>query len=314
MRWYDAQGCLESIGFDFVKRLPLFVVMVMIFQRFSPRGLQLSQRDGSQDTVDNLLFDIEEVNQLLQHFGRRTFGSPASLSPNDAVCNGDENATKLTTRRCSDLLTPIPEESTSLSRYLENLYEMNEVTEGEASPVYFSALDAEVIDECVYVSMDTVSEAKLSPDAKPWFFKSSWKEDFRDSEYNIIRVARERAVKYLKEYSGMVTNHIPKVKAGETCTSFSTSRVRVFMKNVGGNMDLGGDHIEQHSRTRVWMVTRKLQPITGLRADDFWKVFWDIVRCTCSSSIPLKPHSIFYQVSIFFGKLALRTVMSVSAI
>ena len=30
LRWYDAQGCLESIGFDFVKRLPLFVVMVMI--------------------------------------------------------------------------------------------------------------------------------------------------------------------------------------------------------------------------------------------------------------------------------------------
>ena len=155
--------------------------MVMIFQRFSPCSLGISQRDASQVTVDNLTFELEEDSQIFRLFGRRTVGSPVSLRPKD-----------------------------------------------------------------------------------------------------IIRVARERAVKYLKEYSGMVTNHIPKVKAGETCTSFSTSRVRVFMKNVGGNMDLGGDHIEQHSRTRVWMVTRKLQPITGLRADDFWKVFWDIVRCTHS--------------------------------
>ena len=86
-------------------------------------------------------------------------------------------------------------------------------------------------------------------------------------------------MKYLKEYSGMVTSHIPEVKAGETSACFSTSRVRVFMKDVGGNMGLGVDHIEQHSRTRVWMVTRKLKPITKLKADDFWKVFWDIVRC-----------------------------------
>ena len=286
LRWYDAQGCIESIGFDFVKRLPLFVVLVMILQRFSSRGLGLYQRDASQVIVDNFTFDIEEGSQVFQLFGRRTFGSPVSLRLKDTVCLGDENATNLTTRH--DTLhahchpyQPISEESTSSTPTLcpENLNDMNELTKVEAVPDHISSLDAEVKDESVDVSSEVVKEVKPSLYTKPWFFKSSWKEDFRDSEYNIIRVARERAVKYLKEYSGMVTNHIPKVKAGETCTSFSTSRVRVFMKNVGGNMDPGGDHIEQHSRTRVWMVTRKLKPITKLKADDFWKVFWDIVRC-----------------------------------
>ena len=260
----------------------------MILQRFSPRGLGLCQRDASQVTVDNLTFDLEEDNQVFRLFGRRTFGSPVSLRPKDTVYLGDENATKPSTchnalhERCHPCqLLPISEESTSSTPTLcpEKLNEMNEVINVEAVPVHISSLDAKGKDESADIASEVANGVGPSPKTKPWFFKSSWKEDFRVSEYDIIRVARERAVKYLKEYSGMVTSHIPEVKAGETCACFSTSRVRVFMKDVGGKMDLGVDHIEQHSRTRVWMVTHKLRPITKLKADDFWKVFWDIVRC-----------------------------------
>ena len=201
-----------------MKRLPLFVVMVMILQRFSLQGLGLSQRDVSKVTMGNLTFDLEEDNQVFQLFGRRTFGSPVSLRSNDTFCLGDENATELSTRhdthhdRCHPRqLLYISEKSTTSTPTLcpESLDEMNDVSKAEAAPDHISSLDAEVKDESVDASSEVANEVKPSPDTKPWFFKSSWKEDFRDSEYDIIKVARERAVKYLKEYSGMVTNHIP---------------------------------------------------------------------------------------------------------
>ena len=148
--------------------------------------------------------------------------------------------------------------------------------------LFRSAFDAEVKEESTDVSPEVVNEVEPSPDTKPWFFKSSWKENFRDSEFDTIKVARERATKHLKEYSGMVANHIPKLKVKETCSFSSTSRVRLFMKDVGGNKDLSKDYIKQHGRTRIWMISRSLKPITKLRADNFWKVFWDIVRCMFS--------------------------------
>ena len=265
--------------------------MVMILQRFSQQGLGLSQRDASQVTVDNLTFDIEEDNQVFRLFGRRTFGSPVSPVPKDTVYLGDENATKPSTchntlhERCHPCqLLPISEESTTSSPTLcpENLDETNEVTKAEAAPDHISTLDAEVKDESADRASEVANGVGPSPNTKPWFFKSSWKENSRDRECDIIETAHIRAEKYLKEYSGMVTNHIPKLKVKETCALSSTSRVRLFMKDVGGNKDLSKDYIKQHGRTRIWMVSRKLKPITKLRADDFWKVFWDIVRCTRS--------------------------------
>ena len=294
LRWYDAQGCIESIGFDFVKRLPLFVVMVMIFQRFSPCALGLSQPDASHVTVDNLTFDIEEDRPLFQLFGRHTFGSAVSLRPTGAACSCDENVSKSRTCRQTrleclhpGLLLPIPEECTPTSPELqitecEDEGSSARVSLGKVTPAHASALDAGVKEGNTDVSAGALNEVQPPPDTKVWFFKSSWKENSRDRECDIIETAHTRAEKYLKDFSRMVTNHIPKMKVKETCALSSTSRVRIFMKDVGGNKDLSKDYIKQHGRTRIWMVSRKLKPITKLRADDFWKVFWDIVRCMFS--------------------------------
>ena len=81
LRWYDAQGCIQSRDFDFMEQLPLFVLMIMIFQRFTPRALGLSQRDSTKVEVGGKSFYINEEAQQFQLHGRRTFGSPASTEP-----------------------------------------------------------------------------------------------------------------------------------------------------------------------------------------------------------------------------------------
>ena len=81
LRWYDAQGCIQSRDFDFMEQLPLFVLMIMIFQRFTPGALGLSQRDPTKVEVGGKSFYINEEAQQFQLHGRRTFGSPASTEP-----------------------------------------------------------------------------------------------------------------------------------------------------------------------------------------------------------------------------------------
>lgn len=293
LRWFDAEGCIEGISFDFVKRLPLFVLMVMIFQRFSPRALGLSQRDATRVVVNNQTFDIEERKQLFQLFGRRTFGSPASLNPHgtvsvlpdEAVINSGARNEAQSRDPNRDQPFPILEEHSSGIQYLlpentnfEERLDRVKVMGDAATPVCASHLNG-AIKRDRQATVETTNGANTSPVEKPLFFKSSWKENSRSSEPDIIETAHKRAKDYLKEYSRMVTNHIPEVNATEACSSYSTSKIRLFFKDVGGNQDLSKEYIKQHGRTRMWMVTRKLKPITELQPDDFWKVFWDIVRC-----------------------------------
>lgn len=87
VRYYDAEGCVESFSFDILEHLPVFVLMVMIFQRFSPELWGLAQRDASKMNIDESTFYLEpqtaedEVGARFQLFGRRSFAAAASSDP-----------------------------------------------------------------------------------------------------------------------------------------------------------------------------------------------------------------------------------------
>ena len=91
--------------------------------------------------------------------------------------------------------------------------------------------------------------------------------------------AYSRAEALLKEYSRMVTNHLPKVEAAEACSVDATSIFRTLIYEAGGLKGTSKAEIEKRGWVKVWMVSERLKPVTSLKPDDFWKVFWDIVRC-----------------------------------
>ena len=99
--------------------------------------------------------------------------------------------------------------------------------------------------------------------------------------------AYSRAEALLKEYSRMVTNHLPKVEAEEASSAPMISIFRRLIYELGGLEGTSKADIEKRSRVKVWMVNERLKPVTSLKPDDFWKVFWAIVRCGWLSIIPL---------------------------
>ena len=85
LRWYDAQGCIESETFDFLENLPLFITMIIIFQRYTPYLWGISQQDSSEVDIDGHLFRIVETPPRFQLHGRRTtsFNARAILPRKD---------------------------------------------------------------------------------------------------------------------------------------------------------------------------------------------------------------------------------------
>ena len=153
----------------------------------------------------------------------------------------------------------------------------------EETPVSAShPTNPEAKDESRQITLEAVTESKSPQDVEPLFFKSSWMEFSYEKEFNIINTAHQRADEYLKGYSHMVTNHIPKVEAADACSPISTAKIRMIIKDAGGFEDFSEQYIEQHGRTKIYLVTHRLKPIERLPPDDFWKVFWDIVRCARS--------------------------------
>jgi hypothetical protein len=102
------------------------------------------------------------------------------------------------------------------------------------------------------------------------YFKSSWPEDYRVKERDVIGTAEARAKKLLPTgYQEFVVNHLPRVyEAGEVYIS-CTGIVRALL---GLSTD--------ESRTQYLMVSEKL---SGLRhivsdAEVFKKVYHEIIR------------------------------------
>ena len=136
-------------------------------------------------------------------------------------------------------------------------------------------------------SKDEEEQASTNPEERTLFFKQSWTESTRHKEFDIIMTAYSRAEALLKEHSRMVTDHLPTVEAAEASSADVTSVFRTLIYEIGGLEGTSKADIEKRSRVKVWMVNERLKPVTSLKPDDFWKVFWDIVRCGWLSIIPV---------------------------
>ena len=285
LRWYDAQGCIQSRDFDFMEQLPLFVLMIMIFQRFTPRALGLSQRDSTKVEVGGKSFYINEEAQQFQLHGRRTFGSPASTEPPILPTVQEPQTPRITRSRARENQET---ESTSVgdnnSGGMEVELEHNggDDDNGEKKEDDDDEDDEDYIDDKKGVS--PAHHADIPFEDQPFFFKSSWAECAREKEFIIINTAHERSKKHLGEYARMVNDYIPKVEASQACTTDSTAIIRLFIKYAGGYKRLTEDDIKKQARDRHWMVCKRLKPVKDLPPEKFWKVFWDIVRCKHSHS------------------------------
>ena len=268
--------------------LPLFVLALMIFQRFTPRVLGMSQRDSTTVKVGDKTFFLKEASQHFQLRGRRTFGTPASLTPlpqNSSSNNGSQTVLDIAPPpTTTDHPLPIPEDafsipSSPLPGVDSDTEDIGEKAEGQVDPGTNAQPQLQALDEATKVPK-AEEQSPPEPEEEAFFFKQCWTESTRDKEFDIIEAAHSRAEELLKEYSWMVTDHLPKVEASEASSVNITSVFRVVVNKDGGLESMSEADIEKRGRVRVRMVSKKLKPITGLKPNEFWKVFWDIVRCT----------------------------------
>lgn len=83
VRRFDAQSCIESEDFDIFQSLPLFVVMIAIFQRFSLHTWGLTEKDAMKVKIDNKSFRLAPTETPFQLNGRRTTGTSAIYDDDD---------------------------------------------------------------------------------------------------------------------------------------------------------------------------------------------------------------------------------------
>ncbi|KAK0199580.1 hypothetical protein DFS33DRAFT_1267374, partial [Desarmillaria ectypa] len=239
LRWYDAEGCIVTQPIDIIGRLPLFVVMVIILQRFDAAMWGLSDIQISQTTengpVSFYLESDKAKRALFQLAGRRTFGADARSS-DDAKISPPPLVS----------VTSVPSAATS------------------------HALDG--------------SEQK----SHPLFFKAAWPENSRDREPEIIAEAVSRANQYLGEFKAYVLEHIPTVVGWQEVKYTSTAIIRQLL----------GLHAER-SCTLLWMVSHKLHPLKDRDGQDFWKAFWELIRC----------HYLLWCIGVAHGDISIDNLM-----
>lgn len=132
----------------------------------------------------------------------------------------------------------------------------------------------------------TNQESQSQVTSPPLFLKSSYVKCSDRKEPNIINIIHERANTLLPEkYRKMVTDHVPTVIASKECDSESTAIIRLLIKAAGGFTQLTEEDIRKESRIRVWLVTRKLQVLQNLPPASFWRIFWQLLRCTSRYAI-----------------------------
>lgn len=95
VRRFDAQSCIESEDFDIFQSLPLFVVMIAIFQRFSLHTWGLTEKDAMKVKVDNKSFRLAPTETPFQLNGRRTTGTSAIYdddAPDEDVSSSESSS------------------------------------------------------------------------------------------------------------------------------------------------------------------------------------------------------------------------------
>uniref|UniRef100_A0A0W0G9D7 Fungal-type protein kinase domain-containing protein n=1 Tax=Moniliophthora roreri TaxID=221103 RepID=A0A0W0G9D7_MONRR len=82
--YYDSQGCIQTHYIDILQQLPLFVVMVMIFQRFNSRMWGVRDTEISRPTESKTYYIIEDTTKgpRFELCGRRPFTAHVSEKQN----------------------------------------------------------------------------------------------------------------------------------------------------------------------------------------------------------------------------------------
>ncbi|KAK0449030.1 uncharacterized protein EV420DRAFT_1275397, partial [Desarmillaria tabescens] len=222
LRWYDTEGCIMTQSIDIIGQLPLFVVMVIILQRFDAVMWGFSDIQISQTTengpVSFCLESDKAKGTRFQLVGRRTFGADVRSIPNAS-----------NTPQTTSPSFPVRQQS----------------------------------------SQNTLSDLPGSTrKSHPLFFKAAWPENSQDREPQIIAEAISRANQYLGEFRAYVLEHVPTVVSWQEVKFTSTAIIRQLLCLP-----------VERSRTLLWMVCHKLYSIEKCNGRDFWKGFWELIRC-----------------------------------
>lgn len=113
------------------------------------------------------------------------------------------------------------------------------------------------------------------------YFKWSWRESTRDSEADIIAIAKARAEQYLGEHKGDVLNHLPEVKQVEDYATLSTSHIRAY---AGLDTTM--------SRLPSLMISSRLLEAEEFGGDVWKEKIWEILRCEGTSAFDTRPQSL----------------------
>ncbi|EEB92008.1 hypothetical protein MPER_09543, partial [Moniliophthora perniciosa FA553] len=197
--YYGSQGAIQSHYIDILQQLPLFVVMVMIFQRFDSRmwgvrGTEISCAEGSKT------YHIIKGTECGPHFGirgRRPFTAHVSDRPEDLCVREDSSKGK-------------PRRKTRLSARAQAKETKEENEENEAN--------------------EPKGANSAQPASENKFFKAAWPEIQRKKEPAILDEAHRRAEELLREpFRSYVKDHIPKADAWEELPDTSTVLIRCFL-------------------------------------------------------------------------------------
>ncbi|KIM36710.1 hypothetical protein M413DRAFT_31540 [Hebeloma cylindrosporum] len=121
------------------------------------------------------------------------------------------------------------------------------------------------------------------------FLKSSWSETRWLKEPEVVKIAYERARKYLGTEARSVTEHLPVIVNFQELAYTSTEIIRHLVKST----------TTDGFRIQLWMLSMKLLPIHSLEPIDFWTAYWHTLCC----------HALLWRIGIAHGDVSLHSLM-----
>ncbi|PBK63617.1 hypothetical protein ARMSODRAFT_942005 [Armillaria solidipes] len=292
IHWYDSEGCIVTQSVDIIRQLPLFVVLVIILQRFDAAMWGLPDIQTSQMTENGRVsFELDKAKRSrFQLAGRRTFGACAWSSRAD-----DAKITPDGTETSGGAATSPILDGSEQSITPQGLHGAS-ITTSTPPPMMRPIRQC-----CRLKTSSTVPHqgSRASPGSTrgppSLFFKAAWPENTRDREPDIIAEAISRANKYLDQFKPYVLEHIPTVVSSQEVKHTSTGIIRLLLGLSA-----------ERSRTLLWMVCHKLDRIEEFhklpeedKAPAFWKAFWELIRC----------HYLLWRIGIAHGDISIGNLM-----
>ncbi|KAK0190482.1 hypothetical protein F5146DRAFT_556265 [Armillaria mellea] len=290
IQWYDTEGCIMTQSVDIIRQLPLFVVLVIILQRFDAAMWGLPDIQTSQ-TTENGRFSCEldkAKRSCFQLAGRRTFGVGAWPSRAD-----DAKITPDGSGRAG--ISPVLDGSEQ-SIAPPGLHD-TPITASTPPPTMRPIRTSRQSKTSSTVPHQGSRPSPGSTRGAPsLFFKAAWPENSRDKEPDIIATAISGTMQYLDhKFKLYVLEHNTTVVYSEEVGHTSISIIRLLLGLSA-----------QLSRTLLWMVCHKVVPMIDLDKqsdeeglDAFWKKIWELIR----------GHYLLWRIGIVHGDISIENLM-----